>query len=83
MANKIYRTVTLSACIGQHVNPQTNEFEDYCEVLIGDYTPGRASRALRKSTGDETITILNVETETRKYVMNYETFLAYATEITE
>lgn len=83
MANKIYRTVTLSACNGQHVNPQTNEFEDYCAVLIGDYTPGRASRALRKSTGDDTITILNVETETRKYAMDYETFLAYATEITE
>ena len=83
MANKIYRTVTLSACNGQHVNPQTNEFEDYCEVLIGDYTPGRASRALRKATGVETITILNVETETRKYVMDYETFLAYATAITE
>lgn len=83
MANKIYRTVTLSVCMGQHVNPQTNEFEDYCEALIGDYTPGRASRALRKSTGDETITILKVEQDTRKYVMSYETFLAYATEITE
>lgn len=83
MANKIYRTVTLSVCMGQHVNPLTNEFEDYCEVLIGDYTPGRASRALRKSTGDETITILKVEQDTRKYVMSYETFLAYATEITE
>lgn len=83
MANKIYRTVTLSACNGQHVNPQTNEFADFCAVLIGDYTPGRASRALRKSTGDETITILNVETETKKYAMDYETFLAYATEITE
>lgn len=83
MANKIYRTVTLSACNGQRVNPHTNEFEDYCASLIGDYTPGRASRALRKSTGDDTITILNVETETKKYAMDYETFLAYATEITE
>lgn len=83
MANKIYRTVTLSVCMGQHVNPQTNEFEDYCEVLIGDYTPGRASRALRKSTGDESITILKVEQDTRKYAMSYDTFLAYATEITE
>lgn len=83
MANKIYRTVTLSACNGQRVNPQTNEFVDYYDVLIGDYTPGRASRALRKTTGDDTITILNVKTETKKYAMDYETFLAHATEITE
>lgn len=83
MATNIYRTVVFSACNGQHINPTTGEFEDFCDVLKGDYTPARASRALRKIHGDESIVINNVEKTETRYSMDVETFIKYATEIKE
>ena len=77
----IYRTYTLSACNGQKVNPDTGEFEDFCDVLVGDYTPPRASRTLRRKHGDDTIVINNVEKETAKYKMDALEFMAHATRI--
>lgn len=78
-ANRRYikRSVTLSACTGQRVG-ELGDFEDYCDILVGEYTPERATRVLRRLHNDQTITILNVEHETGKYVMSIEDFIAYA-----
>lgn len=77
----IYRTYTLSACNGQRINSESGEFEDFTDVLVGDYTPPRASRALRRKYKDETITINNIEKETAKYKMDALDFMAHATRI--
>lgn len=78
-ANRRYikRSVTLSACTGQRIG-ELGEFEDYCDVLVGDYTPERATRVLRRLHGDQSITILNVEKETAKYAMTIEDFISNA-----
>lgn len=81
MANRIYRTITYTACNGQHLNTATGEFEDYCDVIIGDYTPARATRYLRRVAGDDSITINNVEQETKKYQMDVQTFIEYAEQV--
>lgn len=78
-ANRRYikRSVTLSACTGQRIG-ELGEFEDYCDVLVGDYTPERATRVLRRLHEDQSITILNVEKETAKYSMTIEDFISNA-----
>lgn len=74
----ITRTYTLSTCNGQRVNRDSGEFEDFTDVLVGDYTPIRATRALRRKHHDETISIVNVEKETKKYRMDALAFMAQA-----
>lgn len=78
MANVIYRNIVHTSCNGQHVNQETGEFEDYCEVLTGDYTPQRATRVLRRRTGDDSITINSTEKETSKYRMTVDVFMQHA-----
>lgn len=74
----IKRSVTITACNGQRVG-STGEFEDYTDVLVGGYTPERATRVLRRLHHDQTITIVNVEQETAKYSISIEDFIKYAT----
>lgn len=75
----IKRSVTLSACEGQRVNPATGEFEVYSDVLVGSYTPERATRVIRRLTGDQSVTVTHVEQETALYSMPIEKFIAAAT----
>lgn len=75
---KVRRSVTLTACNGQRVNRETGEIEDYTEVLVGTYDALKATRTLRRSERDETILILNTETETDIYEMSIYDFIKYA-----
>lgn len=77
---KVRRTVTLSACIGQRLS-ELGEFEDYQDILIGDYTPEKATRTLRRIHSDQTITIVRVEQETGTYEMKIEDFIETANRI--
>lgn len=75
---RVGRTITLSACNGQRVNQATGEFEDFFELLTGDYTPARATRAMRRKYHDSTIVINNVETNTDYYSMDALDFVMSA-----
>ena len=75
---KVRRSVTLTACNGQRVNRDTGEIENYTETLVGTYDALKATRALRRSERDETIVILNTETETDIYEMSIYDFIKYA-----
>lgn len=78
--NKIRRTITLSACIGQRVN-EHGEFEDFCEVWPQDLTPEKASNIFRRKYNDQSITICHVEKDTKTYVCSVDEFIAYAHEV--
>lgn len=73
----VIRTFTLSACNGQHIGP-SGDFEDFTDVLIGDYDTVKATRALRRKHDDESIIINNVERETKKYKLDALKFMAEA-----
>lgn len=77
---KIMRSITFSACLGKRVN-EAGEFENYSCVLTGEYTPERATRTLRRLESDQSITIVNVDYDTKKYVMDIEDFVKHATEL--
>lgn len=79
-ANRRYikRSVTVSHCVGQCVNG-FGEFVDYDSDLTGSYTPDRATRVLRRLTGDQSITIVDVVQETARYSMSIEDFIKHAT----
>ena len=79
MPHTIMRTVTVSACNGQHVDDH-GEFADFSDVIIGHTTPEKATRYFRKKLGDSTITINNVESETRQYTMSLLDFIIHATQ---
>lgn len=72
------RRITLTACNGQHVNAETKEFEDFCDVLVGDFDVMRATRALRRKYHDSTIVINNIEKSRSYYKMDALTFIAHA-----
>lgn len=78
--NSIRRTITTTACLGQHVN-QFGEFEDFCDTIGRDVDEEQASRILRQRWNDQSITINKVEKETSQYVMTVEEFIACAREI--
>lgn len=78
--NSIRRTITTTACLGQHVN-QFGEFEDFCDTIGRDVDEAQASRILRQRWHDQSITINKVEKETCTYVMTVDDFIAYAKEI--
>lgn len=78
--NAIRRTITSTACLGQHVN-EFGEFEDFCDVIAKNVTEDQASKILRQRWHDESIVINKVESETHQYVLSVEEFIAYAHEI--
>lgn len=75
----VRRTLVLTACNGQHL--VNGEFHDYTNVLVGKYDTARATRTLRRRTGDQSITINNVEHETGTYIMDVYKFMAHAERI--
>lgn len=77
--NRIKRTITLTACIGQRVNAQ-GEFEDFCDCIAQDVDEAKASNIFRKKYKDQSITINHVEKETSLYWMTVEEFVACAHE---
>lgn len=73
------KNITLTACNGQHVNPETGEFEDFCDVIVGDMDVTRATRFLRRKYHDITIVVNNIEKETAFYQMDSLEFIKHAT----
>lgn len=73
----IGRRVVLSYCNGQRA-AENGEYVDFSEVLIGDFTPDRATRKLRKALCDSSITIWNVETKSDYYRMPLWDFIRNA-----
>lgn len=73
----IGRRVVLSYCNGQRA-AENGELVDYSEILIGDFDPLRATKKLRKALCDYTITIWNVETESKYYRMPLWEFIEHA-----
>lgn len=76
---KVRRSVTITACEGQRVNPLTGELEDFYDALIGTYDAAKATRSLRRMYRDETILILKCETDTDTYEMSIEDFVKHST----
>lgn len=77
--NRIKRTITVTACIGQRVNSY-GEFEDFADVIAQDVSAEKASNIFRKKYNDQSITINHVEKDTCLYWMTVEEFLASAHE---
>lgn len=80
---RVGRNVTVSHCYGQRYKNDTSgqpEFVDYVIDIYGTYVPERATRFARRLTGDKTIVINNVETETGYYAMDLEEFMKFAKE---
>lgn len=78
MAKDVERTITVSVCFGQRVNPITGEFEDFTADLTRSITAERATRLFRRQYEDETITVNKVEMMTDTYYLTEEEFLKYA-----
>lgn len=78
----IGRRVVLSYCNGQRA-AANGELSDFSEILIGDFSPERATRKLRKALCDSTITIFNVETKSDYYRMPLWDFIRQAETIQE
>lgn len=74
------RRLTLTACNGQRVG-EGGEFEDFCDVLVGDFDTMRATRALRRKYHDSTIVINNIEKSSAYYKMDALAFIANAERI--
>lgn len=75
---KVRRSVTITACEGQHVNPETGEIEDFHDALVGTYDTAKATRSLRRMCRDETILILKCEVDTGTYEMSIEDFVKHS-----
>lgn len=78
---KVARSITVSHCTGQRLNPNTKgppDFIDFSYDVYGCYTPERATRYARRTFSDNTIVINNVEMETRNYATDVETFISVA-----
>ena len=73
----IGRRITITQCHGQRLTG-TGEFCDFFATLIGDYTPERATRALRREFKDSSITINAVERESAYYKMRLDEFIKAA-----
>lgn len=78
----IYRTITTTMCNGQHIDDH-GEFADFTDIILKNVTPQEATRILRTRHNDQSVTINNVETETRRYRMSITQYIAYAEDITE
>lgn len=76
----IKRTVSMTACVGQRLNPVTGEFEDFTEVLEGLYARDAAQAHLRRARHDDTIVVASVEQDVHVYVLSGEDFLKHAKE---
>ncbi len=76
----IKRTVSMTACVGQCLNPVTGTFEDFTEVLEGLYARDAAQAHLRRTHHDDTIVVASVEQDVHVYVLSGEDFLKYAKE---
>lgn len=72
----IGRTLTLSHCLGIEV--LGGQIEEYYRLLVGDYTPEKATRKLRKMECNESITIKTVEHETGYFTMDVYEFIQMA-----
>lgn len=81
--NYVSKKITCTACSGVRVNPESHEFEEFCEIMVGRYTPTQASRKLRREHSDITITIRACELETDVYRMPTLQFMALATKVEE
>lgn len=79
----VSKKITCTACSGVRVNPGTHEFEVFCEIMVGRFTPTQASRKLRRAHSDPTITIRACELETEVYRMPTLQFMALATKVDE
>ena len=77
--SQITRSITTTACIGQHVN-RYGEFEDFCDVTAFPTDEAKASKYFRRKYNDQSITINKVEQETHVYYMSVEEFIACAHE---
>lgn len=75
------KNITLTACNGQHVNPDTQEFEDFCDIVVGNMDIPRAQRFLRRKYHDSTIVINNIEKDTGYYKMDALEFIKHATRV--
>ena len=64
-----------SNCSGQRYNYETKEMEDFSFVVLGNYTPQRATGYAQRTFKDNTIIIWNVEIEEHYHKMSAEKFL--------
>lgn len=76
----IKRTISLTACVGQRLNPVTGQFIEVCEVLEGIYTREQAQAHLRRTMHDDTVVVSAVEPDTHVYVLSGSDFMKYAVE---
>ena len=74
--NYIGRTITLTSCEG--VTIRNGSVESITETLVGDYSPERATRKLRKALNDPNVTISKVKKETNYYKMDVLEFVRRA-----
>ena len=77
----IGRSFTISTAIGHRLDPEAGELTDYVVDFVGDYTPARAQKQLRRETGDDTIVICKVEQSTDYYSMSVVKFLENAVKL--
>ena len=78
MPNYIYRTVSMSHVYGQRVT-ESGEFTDFEDTVLRKFRSTRnASAYFRRTTGDSSITIANIEEDSQGYRMPLETFIKYA-----
>lgn len=81
--NAIFRTVVTTLCNGQRQNPDTLEYEDFNDALIGEYTAKQATAALQRLWADRSIVVNNCEYERQRYRMDYKTFIKHAEPVLE
>lgn len=72
----IGRTITISRCTGKYV--VDGEFEDYEEMLIGDYNLQSATNTIRRRTKDNTVVITNIEKDVDYYSVPLDVFIETA-----
>lgn len=73
----IGRRVSLSWCVGTR-KPPNGEREEFTAVLVGEFTPERATRKLSKGMHDPSIVIDSVEFESNYYRMDLYKFMELA-----
>lgn len=81
---KVGRLVQITHCNGQRINPNNKdpiEFVDFSFDVYGTYTTGRATKFARKTFGDKSIVINNVEHDEEYYSMDIDTFINNAERI--
>lgn len=71
----IGRAFYWSKCTGHKYNYETGDFEDFSFIVLGNYTPQRATNYAQKKYKDSSILIVNVEIEKHYHKMSAEKFL--------